>query len=247
MFMPAISTSPPTDSIKGTSRKLLNTGDLSQLERLFPIAWAFWYRQNKLIYEQLKENLVAIINHALSLQNPTSSFRNTPNSTPTPCWNVPPTSFFKLNVDGALFYDNQKAGVGAVVRDDHGQVIMAVSKTEPEVSKAESVELLAMLRGLQFSSQMGLSKIILESDSLILVEALQVEGESLLVLGNLISEVKRMLHQFQEAKVQHVPRMGNQVAHCLARHAWRVQDVELWMHSFPDIIAQHVWLDNSLV
>ncbi|KAF5468190.1 hypothetical protein F2P56_012365 [Juglans regia] len=206
---------------------------------------ALW--RNKLIYEKVKENPIAVIHHALSLQIPTSFLRNSPNLRSAVCWNVPPTGFVKLNVDGALFYDYQKASVGAVVRDDHGQVIMAVSKSEPEVSEAEAVELIAMLRGLQFTSQLGFSRIILESDCLILVEGLQADGESFSVSGYLISEVKRMLHLFLEARVQHVPRMGNQVAHCLARHAWRVKDVELWMHSFPDFIAQHVWLDNSLV
>jgi len=189
-----------------------------------------------LIYEQSKENPEAVINHALSLQHPTLSISNIPGLKPTPCWNAPPSCFFKLNVDGTMFYDYQKVGVGAVVRDEHAMFI---------VSEAELVELLAMFRGLQFSSQMGFSKIILESDSLILVEDLQTEGESLSALGNLFSEVKRMLHQFQEFRVQHIPCMGNQVAHFLARHAWRAQDVEMWMHSFPSFIAQHVWLDNS--
>jgi len=41
MFMPAISTINPIDSIRGVARQLLNTSDLSQLERFFLIAWAF--------------------------------------------------------------------------------------------------------------------------------------------------------------------------------------------------------------
>ncbi|KAF5475196.1 hypothetical protein F2P56_007026 [Juglans regia] len=232
-------------SVKRVARQILDDGDSSQLVRFFLIAWAFWYRHNKLVYEQAKLSPESVINHAQSLQNSISSFIKTPGLKPIPCWNAPPTGFFKLNVDGVIFFDYQKAGVGVVVRDENGQVVMTVSKSEHEVIEAESVELLAMFRGLQFSSQLGINKIILEIDNLLLVETLQASEESLSMLGNLISEVKNMLKQFQEHQVQHVSCMGNQVAHFLARHAWRVQDVEMWMHFVPFFVAQYIWLDNS--
>ena len=37
---------------------------------------------------------------------------------------------FKLNVDGAMFAKIQKVGVGAILRDEVANVIMAMSKLE---------------------------------------------------------------------------------------------------------------------
>lgn len=54
-----------------------------------------------------------------------------------------------------------------MLRDKKREVLMAVSKVEHEISELESVELLAMFRGLQFSLHLGIKKVVLESDSLL--------------------------------------------------------------------------------
>ncbi|XXG86241.1 hypothetical protein AAC387_Pa11g1173 [Persea americana] len=64
-------------------------------------------------------------------------------------WHPPPTGVVKLNVDGVIFENVQKAGVGAVLRDEKGNVIMALSKIETWVAKADDIEAVAALRGLQ--------------------------------------------------------------------------------------------------
>ena len=43
-------------------------------------------------------------------------------------WQPPPPGRVKLNVDGAIFQDVQKAGVGATLQDEKGSVIMDLSK-----------------------------------------------------------------------------------------------------------------------
>lgn len=56
----------------------------------------------------------------------------------------------------------RKAGVGVVLRDEKGEVLMAMSKTEHELNEPESVELLVMLWGLQFTLYLGVSKAMLD-------------------------------------------------------------------------------------
>lgn len=51
----------------------------------------------------------------------------------------------KLNVDGAMFFDHHKARIGAILRDNKGEIVMAASKVENEVNDPESIELLANL------------------------------------------------------------------------------------------------------
>lgn len=64
-------------------------------------------------------------------------------------WKPPLAGVFKFYVDGALFNNLQEAGVGAVLRDEMRNVIMAMSKIDNEVDDADDIEALATLRALQ--------------------------------------------------------------------------------------------------
>lgn len=55
----------------------------------------------------------------------TQSINNVP---PQIKWSPPPLNYLKVNFDGATFKDIGKAGIGAVIRDNHGQVITSLSK-----------------------------------------------------------------------------------------------------------------------
>ncbi|KAF5468889.1 hypothetical protein F2P56_013000 [Juglans regia] len=115
---------------------------------------------------------------------------------------------------------------------------MVVSNSEHELHEPAFVELLAMLRGLQFSLHLGISKVVLESDCLLMVEALATSKDALSSQGNLLKEVRNLLSHLNEYQVQHVIRGGNQVAHFLAKHAWSVYDLEMWMGSVPSFLHQ---------
>ncbi|XP_042983206.1 uncharacterized protein LOC122312616 [Carya illinoinensis] len=93
-------------------------------------------------------------------------------------WQPPPEGVLKLNIDGALFSDQCKAGVGAVLRDNEGDVIFAASKSEPDIAYSLEIEFLTILRGLQLCMSLGITKLRVESDSLLVVQELEKEGYS---------------------------------------------------------------------
>ncbi|KAF5459270.1 hypothetical protein F2P56_023231, partial [Juglans regia] len=90
-------------------------------------------------------------------------------------WKPPPTGWLKLNVDGAIFSELHKAGVGVVLRDDAGKVILSASKVEFEVNNAEAFETLAIFHALQLCASMGIHRLIVESDSLMTTQVLNNE------------------------------------------------------------------------
>ncbi|KAF5454638.1 hypothetical protein F2P56_024287 [Juglans regia] len=161
--------------------------------------------------EQLLLQPEHVINHSLSMHKTFTDLRSssTQNAKRACSWNPPPRGFLKLNVDEAVFSDVRKAGLGVVLRDDKGKLVMAASKIENEVENPSTIELLALLRGLQLIVHLGFSKLLVESDCMFLVQELNNEQDSLSVDGNLIMEAKRLLKHFQEVEVQHVHRMGN--------------------------------------
>lgn len=59
--------------------------------------------------------------------------------------------------------------MGIVLRDANSEIVMAASKVENAVNDPKAIELLAILRGLQLCANMGIQKLIIKSDCLLVV------------------------------------------------------------------------------
>ncbi|XP_042988629.1 uncharacterized protein LOC122316158 [Carya illinoinensis] len=81
---------------------------------------------------------------------------------------------------------NSSFPIGVILRDEHGDVIMAASILEPNGANPESVELLAIFHGLQLCATMGISKLIVECDCLLMEKEMQTKAEYEVLYGNLL-------------------------------------------------------------
>ncbi|XXG47023.1 hypothetical protein AAC387_Pa02g1736 [Persea americana] len=108
-----------------------------------------------------------------------------------------------------MFAKIQKAGVGAVLIDEVGNVIMAMSKLESGVDSANYIEAITALRALQMVLYIGVSSIILGGDSMSVVEALKSSSTNMSRQGPLFEEIKWLLNHFIKFEVYHVGREGN--------------------------------------
>ncbi|XP_042939414.1 uncharacterized protein LOC122274444 [Carya illinoinensis] len=154
------------------------------------------------------------------------------------CWQPPSSGNLKLNVDGAIFEDQDRADVGMLLRNDRGVVLFSASKKENGVTDPMEVELLAILRGLQLCILMGIPDLVIESDSLMLVEELNNSSESRSAWGNLVHEVKELIKRIPRYSVQHKGRMANEAAYNLARYAKHLEDLIVWWDSFSECISK---------
>ncbi|KAG6674749.1 hypothetical protein I3842_15G060700 [Carya illinoinensis] len=91
-----------------------------ELEKLFMMAWGFWYRRNQWMYEEQALTLDQVLEHALSLyQEHRAAAEALQIGLRYRCsWPPPPSSVLKLNVDEAIFNDQCRSGIGVVLRDD---------------------------------------------------------------------------------------------------------------------------------
>ncbi|XP_041004081.1 uncharacterized protein LOC121249435 [Juglans microcarpa x Juglans regia] len=204
-------------------------------------------KRNKMQMEQLLLQPEQVINHSLSMHKTFTDLRvsTTQNANRACRWNPPPRDFQKLIVDGAVFLYVRKVGVGVVLRDDKGKLVMPASKIENEVENPSTIELVALLRGLQLIVHLGFSKLVVESDCMLLVQELNKEQDFLSADGNLIIEAKSLLKHFQEVEVQHVHRMGNEVAQSLARYTWNVDNISMWWEHVPTFIDHPLCIDQN--
>ena len=137
-------------------------------------------------------------------------------------WQPRPVDCFKINFDGAVFKDEDNAGIGVVVRDSRGMVMASLSQNISLPHSVVNLETLAACRAFELSLELGLNKAILEGDLLIVMNALRDFSPSVASYGLLICDAHFLANLFTSISFQHVGRDGNYVAHNLARHTHHV-------------------------
>ena len=121
-----------------------------------------------------------------------------PNVNPGSClWRAPPAEEFKLNFDATIFADQHCSGFGAIIRNSAGEVMAGMSVKGPEVKSSEEVEVLACRRAVEFSREVGFSRVIIEGDCLNVMKALSVSTENSSLLGHIYEDIKFNLRGMQ--------------------------------------------------
>ena len=100
-------------------------------ELFMVVAWMIWTRRNKrhfneyhLPLEKIHDAATALLTeyHKNSIGKPKRKL------TQTQRWVPPVVGMYKVNYDGACFVDEEKAGIGVVVRNDMGQVMGSLAE-----------------------------------------------------------------------------------------------------------------------
>ena len=86
---------------------------------------------------------------------------------------------------------------------------------------------------MSFAAEIGITKAVLEGDSLTIMNALSSDHPSLATFGLILNDVKFSAENFIQLHYFHVKRECNTLAHCLARHAFDISDFLVWMEDIP--------------
>lgn len=121
---------------------------------------------------------------------------------------APPMNVYKINYDGQVFAGTNKLGIGVVIRDCHGQLGQAYQLLD--------VEALAACRALEFGSELGIHREIVEGDSEVVVKALGNLDNGFHSYGLLINDAALFSGLVSELLYSYTRRDGNKVAHSLA-------------------------------
>ncbi|XP_027120510.1 uncharacterized protein [Coffea arabica] len=127
-------------------------------------------------------------------------------------WMKPPRGSIKLNTDASV--TNGLAKGGGVIRDFEGKMLGAFYKEfgECEVVHAEG---LALLTGLQWCVETGLSGILVEVDSLALARLVTSQSVGKWPLCSVLSQIRLLLGKVNGA-ISHIYHEANAVADSLA-------------------------------
>ena len=86
---------------------------------------------------------------------------------------------------------------------------------------------------MSFAAEIGITKAVLEGDSLTIMKALSSDHSSLAPFGLMIDDIKFSAENFDQLLYSHVKRECNSVAHCLARHAFNILNFLVWIEDVP--------------
>ena len=113
----------------------------------------------------------------------------------------------------------------------------------PDVKSSEEAEVLACRKAVEFSREVGFSRVIIEGDCLKVMRALSVSTENSSLLGHIYEDIKFNLRGMQVLSINWVKKGGNMVAHTLAKHARNLINDVFWIEDNPPPAEDALYYD----
>ncbi|KAL1293347.1 hypothetical protein AAHE18_19G066400 [Arachis hypogaea] len=190
----------------------------------------FWQARNKHMFNEENQSPIEAAeltrkNHENYIKAQTVNLNGTvespPGATSTKNWKRPPITKVKINVDAASI-DDGVVGVGVVVRDTNGDILMASTCKAFLSIQFHEAEALACLMGLEKACECCFFDAIIENDNVEVIQSLKEKEIHKNCFANSLRSVE----------YSHVKRNGNRIAHELAQIVL--------------INLNTVWIENAL-
>ncbi|XP_077237378.1 uncharacterized protein LOC143879071 [Tasmannia lanceolata] len=154
-----------------------------------------WIERNKRVHDQKETHKQSVLKHILHSKKP------------DPGWS-------KLNSDASL--TDSEGSIGGIIRDHTGTTTSLFS-SQTAKSEINIMELQAINRGLELAKSKNIGKIWVESDSLSAVETISKESKCPWKAIMLLDRIETLLSTFNNWKITHLWREGNQPADFLSK------------------------------
>ena len=90
----------------------------------------------------------------------------------TQVWQPLEGSFYKLNFDASVFEDMAASGIGAVIWNDIGEDMVALSFKGPTVTDSEEAKVLVCRKALEFAVEAGFFELVIEGDNINVMQSI---------------------------------------------------------------------------
>ena len=119
-----------------------------EMDLFWAQAWFIWNQRNCVVHggrmkdpSSLNKRAEEYVAEVIQVRNNLSILTRQQQSEDV--WQPPSHSEYKLNFDSAIFSGLDKSGFGAIIRNNKGEVMVAMSVSGPRVSTSDEAELLA--------------------------------------------------------------------------------------------------------
>ncbi|XP_024033533.1 uncharacterized protein LOC112095662 [Citrus clementina] len=228
------------DDMLSTMHSLMRKGAKSEIDYVASIWWATWHARNKLLFEGKKPDPRETVAKAKAIVVAYQAMQFKEQDSPSSIkekeaqrWNPPPSSKLKINVDAAVHAESQMAGLGAVIRNSQGQVVVAAVKSINFQGDVSIVEAKAVQWGLEVASKASFTNVIVETDCSMVANLANNKVSNKTEIWWTIAEIQSSRQDFQSIDFQHVPRQCNTSAYSLAKRALKSSGSVIWWDEFP--------------
>lgn len=121
-------------------------------------------------------------------------------------WVRPKPGIIKVSVDAAIFAEEEVFGFGLVARDSDGTLVQAVSKRHTGVISPEKAEALAIKEALSWIDRMNWHQVVVESDCLVIVQAIRSEADMRSSLGAVVKDCRRLISNSNKVSLYFIKR-----------------------------------------
>ncbi|MQL93372.1 hypothetical protein Taro_026015 [Colocasia esculenta] len=142
-------------------------------------------------------------------------------------WITPPSGRLKLNVDGAFMRTSGTAGGGGILRDHEGNMCWAFARAYRDLNSSLAAKAMALNDGLSICCSKGVSEVLVETDSLNLLQLVTNQISSQWDLSCIMHDIAMKTFNLK-AEIAHVSREANRVADCLASSAMSCTHFVIW-------------------
>ena len=215
--------------------------DEDKIATVVTVAWSIWTNRNVVRHGRTKKTSEALVKWSTQYL---TEYRNAHSPSepvlrnPAVRWSPPPTSRFKMNLDGAVFKEQKAAGIGVLIRDEQGQIVATLRQKINAHLGALEVEAKAVEVALQFAKDVGILDFIMKGDSLIVHNALCGLSPPPSSVAAIISGALGSCGMFRQVDFSHIRRQGNKPAHLLAKYAKCIVDYVAWIEETPCFLMQ---------
>ena len=140
-----------------------------------------------------------------------------------------------------MFRVSRLAGISVIVHNDEGETMGAPSSSIPMA--VADLKALACLKVVQFALELGLTRVVFEGDSIVIINALPHGVDDMASFGNILDNIRMHSVVFQFVEFVYVNRSCNTVADALAKKAKSDVGVQVWLNDLPADIASLVLRD----
>ncbi|KAL5741464.1 hypothetical protein ACOSP7_028196 [Xanthoceras sorbifolium] len=147
-------------------------------------------------------------------------------------WQPPVGLVLKMNVDAALNKSSGQVGLGIVIRNCYGDLVLAVGISSSYVFDVAEAEAKAVLEGVRLASARGLVPLCIESDSQCVVKLCNGISSTRCCLDNIIHDIQVLCRSLDIVSISHVFRGCNSVAHSIAKWALGRNSSTIWFSVF---------------
>ncbi|KAE8767807.1 Alanyl-tRNA synthetase [Hordeum vulgare] len=190
----------------------------SERAKLVSIMWSIWTSHNNITHDRgpvsPSQSMIWTRDALAILDIP----RNQALTLPGHGWRPPDQGTIKINTDGSIASQYSRGGGGGVARSQQA-FIAAWCKPFDGVIDPLVAEALALREGVRFARLQGFSRVVLETDSLELVQLWLLRDNSRSVVAPIMDEIGENVAFFSSFCIQHCNRAANTPAHLCAKHA----------------------------